>query len=120
MLTKTGRMEKRSCPVNQQGRLAMRIGYAAVMAALLVSAPAMAQVIIGGDNDSVRHEQRADQDRAAGRQEMGQARADAARGDYADAARDQQAAREDWHAAHHQQHDADRDSNGGVTVQLGR
>lgn len=98
----------------------MRTGYAAVMASLLASAPAMAQMVIGGDNDSARHEYQADQDRAAGRQEMGQARANAARGDYAAAARDQQAAHQDWHAAHHERHDADRDSNGGVTVQLGR
>ena len=99
----------------------MRIGYAVAISAFLAGTPAMAQLVIGRDNDSARHEYRADQDRAAGRQEMNQAREDAARGDYADAARDQQAARDDWRAAHHERHDADRDrDNNGLTLQLGR
>lgn len=98
----------------------MRIGYAVAVAALLAGTPAMAQVIVGGgDNDSTRHEYRADQDRAAGRQEMNDARHEAARGDYRDASRDQAEAHQDWKGARHQEHDADRDSNGGVRVEVG-
>ncbi len=97
----------------------MRIGYAvAVAAALLAGTPAMAELTItSGDNDAARHEYRADQDRAAGRQEMNEARGEAARGDYRDAARDQAEARHDWNAARHQEQDADRDSN--ATVRFG-
>jgi hypothetical protein len=113
-------MDKRSGSGNQKGSGSMRIGYAVAVAALLAGSPAMAQVIIGGgDNDAARHEYRADQDRAAGRQEMNEARGEAARGDYRDAARDQTEAHHDWNAARHQEQDAARDSNGGVTVELG-
>ena len=98
----------------------MRIGYAVAVAALLAGTPAMAQVIVGGgDNDAARHEQRADQDRSAGRQELSEAHHEAARGDYRDAARDQAEAHQDWNGARHQEHDADHDSNGGVRVEVG-
>ena len=40
-------------------RKALSIG----LAAFLMASPAMAQVVIGGDNDAARHEQRAQQDR---------------------------------------------------------
>jgi hypothetical protein len=111
-------MEGRSGIGYQQRSVAMRMGYAVAVAALLAGTPAMAQVTItSGDNDAARHEYRADQDRAAGRQEMNEARGEAARGDYRDAARDQTEARQDWSAARHQQQDANRDS--GTTVVLG-
>lgn len=98
----------------------MRIGYAVAVVALLAGTPAMADLsITAGDNDAARHEYRADQDRAAGRQEMNEARGEAARGDYRDAARDQAEARHDFNAARHQEHEADRDNDGGVRVQLG-
>lgn len=99
----------------------MRIGYAVAVAALLASTSAMAQITIGGGdpNDAQRHEWRANQDRGEGRQEMNDARQQAAMGNYGAAAQDQQAARQDWHAAHDQQRDAQRDDNGGVSVQFG-
>ena len=99
----------------------MRISYAVAVTALLASAPAMAQVIIGGGdpNAAAQHQYQADQDRAAGRQNMQASRDEAAMGNYGAAERDRQAAHQDWHAANHQEHDADRDSSGGVTVQLG-
>jgi hypothetical protein len=98
----------------------MRISYAVAVAAFLAGTPAMAQVIVsGGDHDSARHEAQADRDRAAGRQNMEAAHQEAAMGNYGAAARDQAAGRQDLHASHHQQRDADRDSHGGVVVQLG-
>jgi hypothetical protein len=99
----------------------MRIGYAVAVAALLAGTPAMADFSItaGGDNASARHAYRADQDRAAGRQEMNEARGEAARGDYRDAARDQAEARQDWRAARQQDHAADRDDNDGVRLRIG-
>jgi len=98
----------------------MRISYAAAVAVMLAGTPAMAQVIVGGgDNDAARHEQRADQDRSAGHQEMNEARHEAARGDYRDAARDQGEANQDLKAARHHEHEADHDSDGGVRVKVG-
>ena len=96
----------------------MRTIYSLGLAAFLMSAPAMAQVVIGGDNDAARHEQRAQQDRMQAHQDNAQAQRDAAVGNYRGAARAQNEARQDWCDAHHQQHDADRDDN-GVTVRLG-
>jgi hypothetical protein len=99
----------------------MRIGYAVAVAALLAGTPVMAQVIISGGDPiaAQQHQYQADQDRAAGRQNMEAAHQQAAMGNYGAAERDREAAHEDWHAARHQEHDADRDSSGGVTVQLG-
>ena len=99
----------------------MRIGYAVAAAALLAGTPAMAQVIIGGGdpNAAAQHQYQADQDRAAGHQNMEAAHQQAAMGNYSAAAQDRAAAHEDWHAAHHQENDAARDSSGGVTVQIG-
>ncbi len=98
----------------------MRTAYAFGLAAFLAVSPAMAQVIIGGggDNDAARHEAHAQQDRADAHQYINQARRDAAVGNYGAAAQAQSDARHDWRQAQHQQHDADRDSNGGVTVQI--
>jgi hypothetical protein len=97
----------------------MRTAYAFGLAAFLAVSPAMAQVIIGGgDNDAARHEAQAQQDRADVHQDMNQARRDAAVGNYGAAAQEQRDAHHDWRQAQHQQHDADRDSNGGVTVQI--
>jgi hypothetical protein len=96
----------------------MRISYAAAVAAMLAGTPAMAQVIVG-DNDAARHEQHADQDRSAGRQEMNEARHEATRGDYRDAARDQAEAHQDLNAARHQNHEADHDRGSGVRVEVG-
>jgi hypothetical protein len=87
------------------------------LAAFLMASPAMAQVVIGGDNDAVRHEQRARQDRMDAREDAMRAHRDAAMGDYAGAARDQREAHHEWRDSHHQQHDADRDS-GGFSVQV--
>src|SRR5579863_8353177 len=97
----------------------MRKAYAFGLAAFLAISPAMAQVVIGGgDNDAVRHEQNAQQDRADAHQEMNRAHRDAAMGDYAGAARAQQDAHQDWRQAHNQQRDADHDSSAGVSVQI--
>jgi len=100
----------------------MRFGYTLAVAALLAASPAMAQVVIGtGDpNAASAHQYQADQDRSAGRANMDAARQEEAMGNYGAAARDREAAHEDWHAAHHQQRDADRDGNGGVTFEFGR
>jgi len=99
----------------------MRIGYAVAVAALLAGTSAMAQVTIttGGDPaDAQRHEWRANQDRAEGRQEMNDARQQAAVGNYAGAAQEQREARQDFRAAQNQQRDAQHDDS-GVTVQIG-
>ncbi|HUB45245.1 MAG TPA: hypothetical protein VMB73_09690 [Acetobacteraceae bacterium] len=102
-------------------RATMRIGYAMAVAAFLAAAPAMAQVSITTGNDAAqRHQYNSDQDRAAGRANMQASHQEAAEGNYGNAARDRQAAHEDWHAAHHQDHDADRDAHSGVTVRLGQ
>jgi hypothetical protein len=97
----------------------MRTAYAFGLAAFLAVSPAMAQVIIGsGDNDAARHDAQAQQDRADAHQDMNQARRDAAVGYYGAAAQEQRDARSDWRRARREQHDADRDSNGGVSVQI--
>ena len=100
----------------------MRIGYAMAVTAILAASPAMAQITIGGGDPyaSSQHQYQADQDRAAGRQNMEAAHQEAAMGNYGAAERDREAAHEDWRASHHQEHDADRDNNGGVTVRLGQ
>jgi hypothetical protein len=101
----------------------MRKAYALGLAAFLAASPAMADVVIGGgDNDSVRHEQRADQDRAAARHDMGEAREHAAMGDFHGAAREQNEARHEWRDANRQERkaDTDRDDRGGVRLQFGR
>ena len=48
-------------------RKALSIG----LATFLMASPAMAQVVIGGDNDAARHEQRAQQDRMQAHQQLG-------------------------------------------------
>jgi len=94
----------------------MRVTYAIALAASLFAAPAMAQVIIQTPNgDSARHQERADQDRAAARAEHQQAQADAAMGNYGAAAEAQRDARHDWHAANRQEHRAD-ESAGAVVI----
>lgn len=100
----------------------MRIGYVAAVAAMLAAPPALAQVIIGGGdpNAASAHQYNADRDRDAGRANMEASRDAAAHGDYYAAQRYRDAARQDWHAAHHEQYDADRDNSGGVVMQFGR
>jgi len=100
----------------------MRICYALTVAAMLAASPAMAQVIIGGGdpNAGAAHQYNADRDRDAGRANMEASRDAAAHGDYYDAERYRDAARQDWHAAHHEQYDANRDNSGGVVMQFGR
>jgi len=99
----------------------MRIGYVMAVAACLAAAPAMAQVTITNGNDAAQwHQSNADRDRAAGRANIEASHQEAAMGNYSAAARDRYAAHEDWHAAHHQQYDADRDGNSGVTVHFGQ
>jgi hypothetical protein len=123
LFTKTVWMEKRSGFSNQQRSVAMRIGYAMAVAAFVAATPAMAQVTISGGGDpyaAQQHQYQSDQDRAAARQNMNAAHQEAAMGNYGAAAQDQQAAHQDWRAANHQEHDAQRDESGGVTVQLGR
>jgi hypothetical protein len=80
----------------------------------------MAQVVITTPNPRAAeaHDYQADQDRAAGHQNMNAARANAAVGNYSAAERDRAAAHEDFHASHHQEHKADRDGTGGVTLQV--
>jgi hypothetical protein len=91
----------------------MRISYALAVAGLLAGGPAMAQVVIATPgNSSSAHDYQADQDRAAGHQNMDAARANAAVGNYGAAAQDKAAAREDMHAARHEEHAADRDASG--------
>lgn len=97
----------------------MRKALAYGLATFLIASPAMAQVVIGGDNDSARHEQNARQDRMAAHQDHADARRDAAMGNYGDAAHAQREAHNDWRDAHHQQHDADHDGSGGVRVEVG-
>ena len=82
------------------------------LAAFLVASPALAQMAIGGDNDAARHEQRAQQDRMRAHRDSTEAHRDAATGNYGAAAREQREAHQEWRASNHQQHDADRDSNG--------
>jgi hypothetical protein len=97
----------------------MRTAYAFGLAAFLAASPAMAQLVInGGGTDAARHDQRAQQDRTDAHQDMRQAHRDAAMGNYGAAAQAQGDARSDWHQAQHQQHDANRDSSGGVSVQV--
>ena len=96
----------------------MRITYALAVAGLFAGAPAMAQVVIAtpGNGSATAHDYQADQDRAAGHQNMDAARANAAVGNYGAAAQDQAAARADMHAAHHEEHAAERDSSGAPII----
>lgn len=100
----------------------MRIGYIAAVAVMLAGTPAMAQVIIGGGdpNAAAAHQYNADRARDAGRANMEASREAAEHGDYYAARRYRDAAHEDWHAAHHEQYQADRDNRGGVVMQFGR
>ncbi len=92
----------------------MRTAYALGLAAFLAASPAMADVVIGGgDHDAVRHEQRADQDRAAARHDQAEAQRHAAVGDYRGAAREQNEARHESRDAIHQERKADSDDHGG-------
>jgi hypothetical protein len=89
----------------------MRSIYGAALIAVLAATPAMAQVIIQTqDPNTARHEQRAMQERADARWAHQEAQRRAARGDYAGAAQAQNEARHDWHAARHQERDAQRGS----------
>jgi hypothetical protein len=98
----------------------MRTPYALAIAASLLAAPAMGQVVIQTPNgDASRHAAQAEQDRAAARQEHQRAQWDASRGDYEGAAEAQRDARHDWHAARHQDYRAQQDSSGS-TVIIGR
>ncbi len=81
-----------------------RISLFAV-AAMLASAPAMAQVVIQGpgpDPETMRNHQRAMQDRADARWQNQEAQRRAAMGDYEGAAQAQREARRDWHDARRQ------------------
>jgi hypothetical protein len=103
-------------------RLAVRIHYVIALLTGLGATPALAQVIVttpGNDAAAAHHQYRAEQHRAAGREAMHAARANAAMGNYAAAAQDQAVARHNWHEAHHQEHKAMRDSS-PVAVQLGQ
>jgi hypothetical protein len=97
----------------------MRQALAYSLAAFLMASPAMAQVVIGGNNDSARHEQNAQQDRTDARQDHADAQRDAAMGNYGDAAHAQREAHNEWRNAHRQQSDTNQDGNGGVKVQIG-
>jgi hypothetical protein len=89
-------------------RKALSIG----LATFLMASPALAQVVIGGDNDAVRHEQRSQQDRMQAHRDSAEAHRDAATGNYGAAAREQREAHQEWRDSHHQQRAADRDANG--------
>ncbi len=98
----------------------MKKFYSVGLAAFLVASPAMAQVVIGGgDNDAARHDRRAQEQRMDAHQDAMQAHRDAAMGNYGDAAREQREAHHEFGNARHQEHEADRDSNGGFRVQVG-
>jgi hypothetical protein len=98
----------------------MRKVFSYSLAAFLMASPAaMAQLVIGGNNDAARHEQRSEQDRMQAHHDSAEAHRDAARGNYAGAAREQREAHQEWRDAHHQQRDADRNDHGGVNIQLG-
>ena len=97
----------------------MRKALAYGFATFLIASPAMAQAVIGSDNDAARHEQNAQQDRMAAHQDHADAQRDAAMGNFGDAARAQREAHNDLSDAHHQQRDADHDDNGGVKVEIG-
>ena len=95
----------------------MRSVYAFAVATSLLTAPAMAQVIIQTpDGASAAHQAAADQDRANARAEHQAAQMNAAVGNYGAAAQDQAAAHHEWHAANHQEERAAEDSGPAVVV----
>jgi hypothetical protein len=97
----------------------MRTAYAIGLAVFLATSPAMAQMIIGGDNDAARHEHHSQQDRAAARQDNAEAHRDAAMGNYNGAALKEAEAHHEWRDANRQEHRADHDSDHGFSVQIG-
>jgi hypothetical protein len=97
----------------------MRTAYVFGLAAFLAVSPAMADVVIGGgDNDAARHEHRAQESRTDAHQDMMRSHRDAAMGNYGAAAQERRDAHMDMRRAHHQEHAADRDDHGGVSVQV--
>ena len=95
----------------------MRVGHVVGVLALLAGPPALAQVVVTTPGTAPGyHEYRAQQSREAAHEDMRAARENAAMGNYAEAARDQEAARHNWREAHHQEHRAERDSTGRVIV----
>jgi len=96
----------------------MRTVYAIGIAAFLAASPAMAQVVINTDNDSARHDMRAQQDRSMANQDQAQAQRDAAVGNYRGAAQEQRDAMHEERAANQQTRDANSDDK-GVSVQIG-
>jgi len=98
----------------------MRFGYAVAIAACLGGSPAMAELVIGGDHDSARHEDRADQQREAAHHDMDEARQKAAVGNFRGAAHEQAEAREHRSEAREHERRADRDrDHDGVRVEIG-
>ena len=89
----------------------MRKLYSFGLVAFLAATPAMAQVVIGGDNDAARHEWSTDQDRMRAHRDHREARRDAEMGDYRGAARDQRDAHRDWREANRQDYRTDRDND---------
>jgi hypothetical protein len=99
----------------------MRIFAAFATASFLAASPCMAQIVISpGGDDSARHQYRADQQEHAARYDEHRARQDAAVGNYRGAAQAQDEARHHQAVAEDQEHRADRDSRGGVRVEIGR
>lgn len=94
----------------------MRTQIAIALAASLIAAPAMGQVILQVPNgDASAHAAQAEQYRADAHAAHQQARMDAATGNYDAAAEAQHQAHRDWHAANRQD-DAARDSSGAVII----
>ena len=94
----------------------MRSIYATALGAFLVAAPAMGQVVYQAPNgEAMRHEERAQQDRADAHAARQEAQRRAAIGDYHGAAEAQRDAHRDWRDAHRQENRAATEP-GGVIV----
>ncbi len=101
----------------------MRTTYAIAFAAFLAAGPAMGQsliiqtpnVIQTPNDDAVRHEQRAQQDRWDARQERREAESRAAVGDYRGAEEADREAHQDWRDANRQQ-DRAQDESGRIVI----
>ena len=95
----------------------MRSPYAIAFATLLMTTPAMSQVIIETPNgDAARHEERAQRDRWEARQERQEADRRAAMGDYRGAAEADRQAHRDWRDARRQQDRAQEESGSRVII----
>lgn len=87
----------------------------------LAATPVLAQIVIApADNGAARHEYRADQQEGAAQHDAAKARMDASEGNYGAAQHEQDKAVDHQDRAQDQENRAARDSQGGVSVQIGR